>query len=124
MLGRGDGSEAFRLESPHASTAKAEEERRRQNDGPREAGEGYSGANSRVCSKLGRGPAETLRTQAENSHAALEALAEHSSRQREAMENLVSESVKGYECLLQSSFSHGQEYPEFEEATEAPEVNR
>jgi hypothetical protein len=26
--------------------------------------------------------------------------------------------------LLQVPFSHGQEYPNFEEATEAPEVNR
>jgi uncharacterized protein (DUF342 family) len=69
-------------------------------------------------------PAEALRTQAENNRATLEALAEQSRKQREAMENLVRESAKVYENLLQVPFSHGQEYPNFEEATEAPEVNR
>jgi hypothetical protein len=69
-------------------------------------------------------PPETLRTQAENNRATLEVLAEQSRKQREAMENLVRESAKVYESLLQVPFSHGQEYPNFEEATEAPEVNR
>ncbi len=69
-------------------------------------------------------PPETLRTQAENNRATLEALAEQSRKQREAMENLVRESAKVYESLLQVPFSHGQEYLNFEEATEAPEVNR
>src|SRR5919202_2794552 len=68
--------------------------------------------------------AETLRTQAESNRATLEALAEQSRTQREAMENLVRESAKVYESLLQSPFSHGQRHPEYEEATEAPEVNR
>ena len=40
------------------------------------------------------------------------------------MENLVRESAKVYENLLQSPFSHHQHYPEFEEATGASEVNR
>ncbi|HZY56419.1 MAG TPA: hypothetical protein VFE09_01325 [Rubrobacteraceae bacterium] len=69
-------------------------------------------------------PPEALRTQAENNRATLEALAEQSRKQREAMQNLVRESVKVYESLLQVPFSHGQEHPNFEEATEAPEVNR
>jgi hypothetical protein len=64
------------------------------------------------------------RTQAENERATLELLAEQSRRQREAMEDLVRESAKVYESLLQSPFSHGQHHPEYEEATEAPEVNR
>ena len=64
------------------------------------------------------------RTQAENDRATLESLAEQSRRQREAMEDLVRESAKVYESLLQSPFSHGQRHPEYEEATEAPEVNR
>ncbi len=64
------------------------------------------------------------RTQAENDRATLESLAEQSRRQREAMEDLVRESAKVYESLLQSPFSHGQHHPEYEEATEAPEVNR
>jgi hypothetical protein len=54
----------------------------------------------------------------------LEALAEHSRRQREAMENLVRESAKVYESLLQSPFSHHQHHPKFEEATGASEVNK
>ncbi len=67
--------------------------------------------------------AEASRTQAESNRATLEALAEQSSAQREAMENLVRESAKVYESLLQTPFSHGQHHPEFEEATEAPEVS-
>ncbi len=67
---------------------------------------------------------EALRGQAENNRATLEALAEQSRRQREAMETLVGESTKVYESLLRAPFSHHQHYPEFEEATEAPEVNR
>ena len=54
----------------------------------------------------------------------LEALAEQSRRQREAMEKLVKESAKVYESLLSAPFSHHQHHPKFEEATEAPEVNR
>ncbi len=69
-------------------------------------------------------PAEALRTQAENNRATLEALAEQSRKQREAIENLTRESAKVYESLLQVPFSHGQEHPNFEEATEVPEVNR
>ncbi len=68
--------------------------------------------------------AETLGTQAESNRATLEALAEQSRTQREAMQNLVRESAKVYESLLQSPFSHSQRHPEYEEATEAPEVNR
>ena len=68
--------------------------------------------------------AEASRThQAESNRATLEALAEQSRTQREAMENLVRESAKVYESLLQSPFSHGQRHPEFEDATEAPEVS-
>ena len=68
--------------------------------------------------------AEASRThQAESNRATLEALAEQSRTQREAMENLVRESAKAYESLLRTPFSHGQHYPEFEEATEAPEVS-
>ncbi len=54
----------------------------------------------------------------------LEALAEQSRRQREAMEKLVKESAKVYESLLRAPFSHHQHHPEFEEANEAPEVNQ
>jgi uncharacterized protein (DUF342 family) len=68
-------------------------------------------------------PAEALQTQAENDRTTLEALVEQSRKQREAMENLVGESAKVYEGLLQAPFSHHQQYPEFEEATEAPEVS-
>jgi hypothetical protein len=39
------------------------------------------------------------------------------------MENLVRESAKVYESLLRAPFSHGQHHPEFEEATDAPEVS-
>ena len=67
---------------------------------------------------------ETLRTQAENNRATLEALAEQSRKQREAMENLVRESAKVYQSLVRTPFSHGQNHPNFEKATEAPEVNR
>jgi hypothetical protein len=63
------------------------------------------------------------RTQAENDRATLESLAEQSRRQREAMEDLVREFAKVYESLLRTPFSHGQHHPEFEEATEAPEVS-
>lgn len=66
--------------------------------------------------------AEALRTQTESNRATLEALAEESRRQREAIENLVRQSAKAYENLLRTPFSHGQHHPEFEEATEAPEV--
>jgi hypothetical protein len=69
-------------------------------------------------------PAEALRTQAENNRSTLEALAEQSKQQREAMENLVRESAKVYQSLLRTPFSHGQHYPKFEEAQEAPEVSR
>lgn len=68
-------------------------------------------------------PAEALQDQAENNRATLEALAEQSRRQREAMEKLVEESAKVYESLLRAPFSHHQHHPEFEEATEAPEVS-
>jgi uncharacterized protein (DUF342 family) len=68
-------------------------------------------------------PAEALQDQAENNRATLEALAELSRRQREAMEKLVEESAKVYESLLRAPFSHHQHHPEFEEATEAPEVS-
>ena len=67
---------------------------------------------------------EALRTQAENNRAMLEALAEQSRKQREAMENLVRESAKVYQSLLQVPFSHSQDHPNLEKATEAPEVNR
>ncbi len=66
----------------------------------------------------------TLQDRAENNRMTLEALAEHSKRQREAMENLIGESVKVYEGLLSAPFSHHQHYPDFEQAKEAPEVNR
>jgi uncharacterized protein (DUF342 family) len=69
-------------------------------------------------------PPETLRDQAENNRVTLEALLEQSRRQREAMENLIGESAKVYESLLSAPFSHHQHYPEYEEATEAPEVNK
>ncbi len=69
-------------------------------------------------------PPETLRDQAENNRVTLEALVEQSRRQREAMENLIGESAKVYESLLSAPFSHHQHYPEYEEATEAPEVNK
>jgi hypothetical protein len=39
------------------------------------------------------------------------------------MENLVGESAKVYESMLQAPFSHHQYHPEFEEAKEAPEVS-
>ena len=68
-------------------------------------------------------PPEALRTQAENNRTVLEALVEQSRRQREAMENLVGESAKVYESLLQTPFSHHRQHPEFEEAKEAPEVS-
>ena len=67
--------------------------------------------------------AEASRTQAESNRATLESLAEESGRQREAIENLVRESAEVYESLLRTPFSHGQDHPEFEEATEAPEVS-
>ena len=69
-------------------------------------------------------PPETLRDQAENSRVTLEALAEQSKRQREAVEKLVGEAAKIYESLLSTPFSHHQHHPEFEEAKEAPEVNQ
>jgi hypothetical protein len=68
-------------------------------------------------------PVETLRTQAKSNHVRLEALAEQSKKQREAMEKLIGESSKVYEDLLQRPFSHHQRHPQFEEATEAPEVS-
>ena len=67
--------------------------------------------------------AEDLRTQAENNHAIFESLVEQSRRQREAMEELVRQSAKAYESLLQNPLSHHQQHPEFEKATEAPEVS-
>jgi uncharacterized protein (DUF342 family) len=69
-------------------------------------------------------PPETLRDQAENNRVTLEALLEQCRRQREAMENLIGESAKVYESLLQSPFSHHQHHPKFEEATGASEVNK
>ena len=69
-------------------------------------------------------PPEALREQAENNRVRLEALAEQSRRQREAMENLIGEAAKVYESLLRAPFSHRQNHPEFEEAKEAPAVNR
>jgi hypothetical protein len=71
-----------------------------------------------------RAPAETLRAQADNNRATLEALAEQPRRQRGAMENVVRESAKVYESLLQAPFSHSRHHSKFEEATEASEVNR
>ena len=38
------------------------------------------------------------------------------------MENLVRESAKVYERLLQAPFSHSQPHQEFDKATEADEV--
>lgn len=73
---------------------------------------------------MSKAPVEALGGQVENNRATLEALAEQSGSQREAMENLVRESVKVYWSLLQVPFSHNQYHPQFEEATEAPEVNR
>ena len=69
-------------------------------------------------------PPETFREQAENNRVTLEALAEQSRRQREAMENLMGEATKVYQSLLSAPFSHHQHHPKFEEAKEAPEVNR
>jgi len=69
-------------------------------------------------------PTEDLRVETENNCSASASSAEQSRRQREAMENLVKESAKVYENLLQSPFSHHQHYPGFEEATGASEVNR
>jgi uncharacterized protein (DUF342 family) len=69
-------------------------------------------------------PPEAIRDQAENSRVTLEALSEQSRRQREAMESLIGEAAKVYESLLRAPFSHHQHHPEFEEAKEAPEVNR
>ena len=73
-------------------------------------------------------PPETFREQAENNRVTLEALAEQSRRQREAMENLMEnlmgEATKVYQSLLSAPFSHHQHHPKFEEAKEAPEVNR
>ena len=66
--------------------------------------------------------AEDLRIQAENNYATFESLVEESRRQREAMENLLRESAKVYESRLESPFSHHQQHPEFEKATEVPEV--
>ncbi len=63
-----------------------------------------------------------MRTQAENNRATLEALVEQSRKLREAMENLVGESAKVYERLLEAPFSHRQPHDEFDKATEAPEV--
>jgi uncharacterized protein (DUF342 family) len=68
-------------------------------------------------------PVETLQTQAESNRVRLEALAEQSKKQREAMEKLVGEASKVYEVLLQTPFSHHQRHPKFEEAIEAPEVS-
>jgi hypothetical protein len=69
-------------------------------------------------------PPETLREQAENNRVTLEALAEQSRRQREAMENLMGEAAKVYQSLLSAPFSHHQHHPKFKEANEAPEVNQ
>ena len=68
-------------------------------------------------------PVETLQTQAESNRVRLEALAEQSKKQREAMEKLVGEASKVYEVLLQTPFSHHQRHPKFEEAIEALEVS-
>ena len=65
---------------------------------------------------------EASQRQAENNRAMLETLTEESRRHREAMENLVRESVKVYESFLRSPFSHHQHHPSFEEAKGAPEV--
>jgi DNA integrity scanning protein DisA with diadenylate cyclase activity len=73
--------------------------------------------------RLIEAPAEALQTQAENNRATLEVLSEQSRKQRKAMENLVGESAKVYESLLETPFSHHQSYPEFEEATQAPEMS-
>ena len=68
-------------------------------------------------------PVEALRTQYQNNRTIFEALVEQSSRQREAMENLIGESARVYESLLKTPFSHHQHHPKFEEAKEAPEVS-
>ena len=67
--------------------------------------------------------AEDLRTQTENNHAIFESLVEQSRRQREAMKELVRQSAKAYESMLQNPLSHHQQHPEFEKATEAQEVS-
>jgi uncharacterized protein (DUF342 family) len=69
-------------------------------------------------------PPETLRDQAENNRVTLEALAERSRRQREAVQKLVGEAATVYESLLSTPFSHHQHHPKFEEAKEAPEVKQ
>src|SRR5215211_281849 len=69
-------------------------------------------------------PPETLREQAENNRVTLKSLAEQSRRQREAMENLMGEAAKVYQSLLSAPYSHHQHHPKFEEAKEAPGVNR
>jgi hypothetical protein len=66
---------------------------------------------------------EDLRRHAEDNRAVFESLVEQSKNQREAMENLLRESLKVYESMLQSPFSHGHQHPEFEKAMEAPEVS-
>jgi hypothetical protein len=72
--------------------------------------------------RLLEAPAEALQAQSENNRATLEFLIEQSRKQREAMENLVRESAKLYERLLQAPFSHSQSHHEFDKATEADEV--
>ena len=69
-------------------------------------------------------PPETLRDQAENNRVTLEALAERSRRQREAVQKLVGEAPTVYESLLSTPFSHHQHHPKFEEAKEAPEAKQ
>lgn len=63
------------------------------------------------------GPAEALRTQAENNRATFDALAEQSRRQREALENLIWETTNAYMDVLQAPFSY---YQEVMEAITAP----
>ena len=65
---------------------------------------------------------EPLETQADNNRGTLDTLTEEPRKHREAMENLLKESTKIYESLLRSPFSHHQDQSNFEEATEAPEV--
>lgn len=54
------------------------------------------------------GPTEALRAQTTSNRATLDALAEQSRRQQQALENLVREYIKAYANLLQAPFSYYQ----------------
>ena len=70
-----------------------------------------------VAAAMLEGPAEALRTQAENNRATFDALAEQSRRQRGALENLIWETTNAYMNVLQAPFSY---YQEVMEAMTAP----